>query len=175
MLLHIDYNLERRREDAWLNSTLTMLGAEALSLRPGSTAVMTRLTDILVLEMIREWLEEDTDRQGSWLAALRDPDIGKALALVHHRAEERWTVHSLAAEVHLSRSIFAERFSRLVGMAPMQYVTRWKMHLASSWIEDDHLRLSEVAHRLGYSSEASFSRAFKRQLQVSPGSIRRDA
>ena len=172
MLLHVGSDQQRQREDTWLDSTLTMLGAEALSSRPGSVAVMTRLVDILVLETIRAWLEEDAYQHEGWLAALRDPDIGKALAAIHQQAEKRWTVNSLAAEVHLSRSVFSERFSRLVGMSPMQYVTRWRMHLASSWIEEGHLTLSEVAQRLGYSSEAAFSRAFKRYLHVPPGSIR---
>src|SRR6266849_3843918 len=95
--------------------------------------------------------------------------------VVDHRAEDPWSVASLAAEIHLSRSVFSERFSRLVGMAPMQYVTRWRMHLASSWIREDRLSLSEVAYRLSYSSEAAFSRAFKRHQRVSPGVIRRGA
>ena len=135
---------------------------------------MTRLADILVLQTIRVWLESDEDRQPGWLGALGDPDIGRVLALIHRRAEEPWTVASLAAEVHLSRSVFAERFSRLVGMSPMQYVTRWRMSLASSWMREEHMSASEAAHRLGYSSEAAFSRAFKRHLQVPPGVFRRD-
>lgn len=175
MLLRGAYDQERKQEHSWLDTTLTMLGAEALSLRAGSVAMMTRLADILVLQTIRAWLDLEDNRQRGWLAALNDPDIGHALALIHHRAEEPWTVASLAAEVHLSRSVFSERFSRLVGMAPMRYVTQWRMHLASSWIREDHLSLSEVAHRLGYSSEAAFSRAFKRFLQVPPGAIRRGA
>jgi AraC-like DNA-binding protein len=137
--------------------------------------MMTRLADILVLQTIRAWLEYDDNQQSGWLGALRDPDIGRVLALIHHRAEERWTVSALAKEIHLSRSVFSERFSRLVGIPPMQYVTRWRMHLATSWIREDHLSLSEVAYRLGYSSEAAFSRAFKRYLQVPPGAIRRGA
>jgi AraC-like DNA-binding protein len=173
LLLSSEGDQERKQEDAWLDTTLTMLGAEALSLRPGSVAMMTRLADILVLQTIRAWLECDNNRQPGWLGALRDPDIGHALALIHQRAEEPWTVSSLAREIHLSRSVFSERFSRLVGLPPMQYVTRWRMHLASSWIREDHLSLSEVAYRLGYSSEAAFSRAFKRHLQVPPGVIRR--
>ncbi len=159
---------------AWLDATLTMLGAEALSLRPGSAAVMTRLADILVLQTIRAWLEHDADRRLGWLGALSDPAIGSALALIHRRAEESWTVASLAKEVHLSRSIFSERFSRLVGLSPMQYVTRWRMSLASSWLREERMTASEAAHRLGYSSEAAFSRAFKRHLQVSPGVFRHD-
>ena len=170
LLLH---RLEQRQEQTWLDTTLTLLGAEALSLRPGSTAVMTRLADILVLQTIRAWLESNMDNRSGWLGALVDPDIGRVLALIHRRAEEPWTVDSLAKQVHLSRSVFAERFSQLVGMPPMQYVTRWPMSLATSWIREEHMSASEVAHRLGYSSEAAFSRAFKRYLQVPPGALRR--
>ena len=167
-----------RREElegarSWLDATLTLLGAEALSLRPGSAAVMTRLADILVLQTIRAWLERDEDRRPGWLGALGDPDIGRVLMLIHRRAEEPWTVASLAREVHLSRSVFAERVSRLAGMPPMQYVTQWRMSLASSWIREERMSASEAAHRLGYSSEAAFSRAFKRHLQVPPGVLRR--
>lgn len=169
--------LLRRKEQqgahTWLDATLTMLGAEALSLRPGSVAVMTRLADILVLQTIRAWLEREENRRLGWLGALSDPDIGHVLTLIHRRVEEPWTVASLAREVNLSRSVFAERFSRLVGMPPMQYVTRWRMSVASSWIREEHLSASEAAYRLGYSSEAAFSRAFKRRLQVPPGVLRR--
>ena len=135
---------------------------------------MTRLADILVLQTIRAWLERDESRRLGWLRALSDPDIGRALALIHRCAEEPWTVASLAKEVHLSRSVFSDRFSSVVGMSPMQYVTRWRMFLAGSWIREEHMSASEVAHRLGYSSEAAFSRAFKRYLQVPPGAFRRD-
>jgi AraC-like DNA-binding protein len=168
-----------RREElagtyAWLDATLTMLETEALSLRSGSVAVMTRLADILVLQTIRAWIERDESRRLGWLGALSDPDIGHALALIHRCAQEPWTVASLAREVHLSRSVFSDRFSRLVGMSPMQYVTRWRMFLAGSWIRKERMSASEAAHRLGYSSEAAFSRAFKRYLQVPPGAFRRD-
>jgi AraC-like DNA-binding protein len=171
LLLQRD-NLEGEHD--WLDSTLTMLGTEALSLRPGSIAIMTRLADILVLQTIRAWLEQDKERRPGWLGALDDPDIGSALALIHRRAEEPWSVDSLAKEVHLSRSVFSERFSRLVGISPMQYLTRWRMSLAGSWIREEHMSASEAAHRLGYSSEAAFSRAFKRHLQVSPGAFHRN-
>jgi AraC-like DNA-binding protein len=175
---HLPRVLLVRREDqnkahAWPDETLAMLGAEALSLRPGSTAVMTRLADVLVLQTVRAWLERGEGQQHGWLGALRDPDIGRALALIHRRGEEPWTVASLAQEVNLSRSVFSERFSRLVGTSPMQYVTRWRMSLARSWMRDEHLQSSEAAHRLGYSSEAAFSRAFKRYSQTPPGAFRR--
>jgi len=171
LLLHRD---EQGGAHAWLDATLTMLGAEALSRRPGSVAVMTRLADLLVLQTIRAWLECDKGQLPGWLGALSDPDIGRALALIHRCAEEPWTVASLAREVHLSRSVFSERFSRQVGMSPMQYVTRWRMSLASSWMREEHMSASEAAHRLRYSSEAAFSRAFKRHFQMPPGAFRRD-
>lgn len=163
---------ERGPMHAWLDTTLAMLGAEALSPRPGTAAIMTRLADILVLQTIRAWLERDLDQQVGWLGALRDPEIGRALALIHRQTEEPWTVASLAAEMHLSRSVFSERFTRLVGMPPMQYVTRWRMYLAGSWLREERVRVSEAADRLGYSSEAAFSRAFKRHLGIAPGAMR---
>jgi hypothetical protein len=92
--------------DAWLSTTLALLGAEAQAPRPGSPAVLTRLVDILVIQTLRAWLDREADHTAGWLGALRDPEIGRALALIHRRAEEPWTVASLAAAVHLSRSEF---------------------------------------------------------------------
>jgi len=93
--------------------------------------------------------------------------------LIHRSAEQPWTVASLAREVNLSRSVFAERFSKLVGISPIQYLTQWRMSLAQTWIREQHISASEAAYRLGYSSEAAFSRAFKHQFQMSPGVLRR--
>jgi AraC-like DNA-binding protein len=164
---------ERAEAESWLGTTLTMLGEEALSVRPGTAAIMTRLADILVLQTIRAWVERNNVEQFGWLAALRDREIGQALVLMHRRAQDPWTVGSLAAEVNLSRSVFAERFSRLVGTSPAQYLTRWRMYLASNWIQEEHMPVGEAAYRLGYSSEAAFSRAFKRHLQMPPAAFRR--
>ncbi len=166
---------ELEGEYTWLDMTLTLMGAEALSLRLGSVAIMTHLADILVLQSIRVWLERDENHQIGWLGALGDVDIGRALVLMHRHAEEAWTVASLAREVNLSRSVFAERFSRLVGVPPMQYLTQWRMSLANSWLREQHMSASEAAHRLGYSSEAAFSRAFKQHFHVPPGSLQRGA
>jgi AraC-like DNA-binding protein len=176
---HLPQMLLLRRQDlasahVWLDPTLDMLSAEALALRPGAAAIMTRLTEMLVLQTIRAWLERDlTGQERGWLTALRDPEIGQALVLIHRRAEEPWTVATLAHAVHLSRSVFSERFTSLVGVSPMRYLTRWRMQLAGTWLREERLTPSEVAFRLGYSSEAAFSRAFKRHLQVPPGALRR--
>jgi AraC-like DNA-binding protein len=170
LLLHRE---DLERSDGWLDGTLTMLEAEALALRPGGAALMIHLADILVLQTIRVWLERNETRQVGWIRALTDPEIGPVLAVIHRCPEEAWTLTSLAAEAHLSRSAFTERFTRLVGMPPMHYVAQWQMHLASSWLREGRLSPSEVGHRLGYSSEAAFSRAFKRHLHLPPGAVQR--
>jgi len=159
--------------EGWLAATLALLSAEARTPRPGGPAVLTRLMDILVIQAIRAWLAGDTDRGAGWLGALRDPQVGPTLALMHRRPAEPWTVASLAATAHLSRSVFSERFTQLVGVPPMRYLARWRMHLAGSLIREDQLGVGEVARRLGYGSEAAFSRAFKRHSSVAPGSLRR--
>jgi AraC-like DNA-binding protein len=158
-----------------LSSTLSLLSVEASSDRAGSALIMTRLADLLVLQAIRAWLEQNPAHEGGWLAALRDPQIGQALALIHSRGDDPWSVESLAREVNLSRSAFSERFTRLVGVSPMRYLTRWRMQLATTWMREKCLSSSEAAYRLGYSSEAAFSRAFKRHLNVPPGAVRRSA
>src|SRR6185503_17634803 len=107
-------------------------------------------------------VESRTDDTDGWLAAMRDERIGRALAAIHHRPGEPWSVESLAAVAGASRSIFSERFAKLVGMPPARYVARWRMHVASGWLENERASVGEVASRLGYESEAAFSRAFKR-------------
>jgi AraC-like DNA-binding protein len=126
-----------------------------------------------VIQAIRVWLEQESSSASGWLSALRDPQVGHALAMIHRDPVREWRVETLAAEVAMSRSAFAERFSRLVGEAPMQYVTRWRMYLALDALRDERATVGEIALRLGYGSEAAFSRAFKRFLGVSPGAARR--
>jgi AraC-like DNA-binding protein len=164
-----------REQDEMLRAMVAAMGAEALSARPGGATLMTRLADVLVVQAVRWWLDHGAEERCGWLTALRDPRVGKALALIHRRPQEGWTVGSLAKAVRLSRSVFSERFTQLVGKPPMQYVTRWRMHLAARWLREDKLRLGEIAARLGYESEPSFSRAFKRHMGAPPGAVRRGA
>jgi len=161
-----------RRE--WIESTLRLMAAEAKELRPGGEAVVTRLSDILVIQAIRSWIEEDPKAQTGWLGALSDDQIGGALLLIHREPSRPWTVASLASEAAMSRSAFAARFTELVGEPVMQYVARFRMHVARTWLEDEGARVGEMAARLGYQSEAAFSRAFKRFVGVSPGTVRRE-
>ena len=162
----------RSTESEWIASTLRLMAFEAQSSRPGGEEVVTRLADILVIQAIRVWLAQESATSTGWLAALRDPYIGRALAMIHRTPEQEWRVETLAATVAMSRSAFAERFSRLVGEAPMQYVTRWRMYLALDALREERATVAEIALRLGYGSEAAFSRAFKRFTGMSPGAAR---
>jgi len=159
----------------WMQSTLRLMSAEARELRPGGETVITRLADVLVIQAIRAWIERDPAAQTGWLGALQDVHIGRAIALIHRDPSRPWTVVSLASEVAMSRSGFAARFTELVGEPAMQYVTRWRMHVALAWLRADNVALSDLAGRLGYRSEAAFSRAFKRFMGISPGAARRRA
>jgi AraC-like DNA-binding protein len=157
----------------WIQSTLRFMAAEARELRPGGETVITRLADVLVIQAIREWIELDPAAQAGWLGALRDRQIGRVLTLIHRHPARPWTLESLASEVAMSRSAFAARFSELVGESAMHYVARWRMHLATTWLREDDSALGELAGRLGYQSEAAFSRAFKRVVGMAPASWRR--
>jgi len=157
----------------WMQSTLRLVAAEAKELRPGGEAVITRLSDILVIQAIRSWIETDPAAQTGWLGALQDRQIGRAIALIHRDPARAWTVASLADELAMSRSAFAARFTALADEPAMRYVARWRMHVALDWLKEEGATVGELASRLGYQSEAAFSRAFKRVIGVSPGAVRR--
>jgi len=108
-----------------------------------------------------------------WLQGMKDPQIGRSLALMHSEPGQPWDLESLARSIGLSRAVFAERFARLMGDSPKSYLTGWRMHLASIWLKEDRLTLAETADRLGYGSEAAFSRAFKRRFGMAPGGLKR--
>ncbi|MEZ4726205.1 MAG: AraC family transcriptional regulator [Caldilineaceae bacterium] len=112
--------------------------------------------------------------QTGWLGALQDPQIGRAILLIQRAPERAWTVETLARAVAMSRSAFAARFKELVGESPMHYVTRRRMNVALTCLQEEDIALGELAERLGYQSEAVFSRAFKRFLDISPGAARRN-
>jgi AraC-like DNA-binding protein len=162
-------------EIEWIQSTLRFIAAEARELRAGGEAVITRLADILVIQAIRSWIARDPTAQTGWLGALRDKQIGRAVASIHADPGRNWTLPALASKVGMSRSAFAARFTQLVGEPAMRYVVRWKMHTALMWLKSENMSLAGVASRLGYDSEAAFSRAFKRFIGVSPGAARRRA
>jgi transcriptional regulator GlxA family with amidase domain len=170
-LLHIRGKMSSG--DPLFGQMLAAMGPESLAPRPGGANVMTRLSNVLVTNAVRSWLEHGWDGRGGFLGAVTDPGIGRALALMHRRPEETWTVTSLAERIKMSRSTFSEKFTTLVGLPPMQYLTRWRMHLATRWLEGAVVEPDEVASRLGYESEPSFRSAFKKHAGVTPRAARK--
>lgn len=159
---------------SFMHEMLRFMAAEARALRPGSEEVITRLADILVIQAIRAWIEEEPAANTGFLGALRDEKIGRAIALMHRFPERDWTLATLASEVAMSRSAFAARFTELTGEPAMHYLAKWRMQVATAMLrEDANAGVGEVAERLGYQSEAAFSRAFKRFTGHSPGAARR--
>ena len=160
-------------DDRWLSDTLRFIAREAEALRPGGETVITRLADILAIQMIRHWIESETELEHGWLAALRDERLGRAIAAMHREPGRDWSLESLASAASMSRSAFAARFSEVLGEPAMRYLTRWRLQLARVALRESDEGVGLVAERFGYRSEAAFCRAFKREFGVSPGSDRR--
>jgi AraC-like DNA-binding protein len=161
-------------DDALLPTILDAMAEEVLEERVGASTILARLADVVIARLLRSWVEGHDGAARGWLAAIRDPNIGRALVAVHRQPGNAWSLESLAATAALSRSTFSERFTAALGVPPGLYVARWRMHLASAWLREQRLTVSEVSHRLGYESEPSFSRAFKRIVGVPPSALRRD-
>jgi AraC-like DNA-binding protein len=161
-------------EMEWLDPLVRFIGSEARTLRPGGDTVLTRLADILIIQTIRWWIESQTTMQPGWLAALRDVRIGRAITLIHREPARAWTIGTLANKVAMSRSSFADHFTKTLGEPVMHYVARWRMYTALTILQQDSVDIGELAARLGYSSEAAFSRTFKRVIGITPGAARRN-
>jgi AraC-like DNA-binding protein len=146
--------------------------AEMDDKRAGSQSILNRLSELMFVEIIRLHMNQLGGSNTGWLAGLRDPLVGRALTLLHARPSYAWTLEELASEAAASRSVLSERFSHLVGYPPIQYLTRWRMQMAARRLADPAVRVSTVAHEVGYDSEAAFSRAFKKFVGRSPNQWR---
>lgn len=147
--------------------------AESRQRRSGAQSVLLRLSEVLFIEVVRRYLDALAPDRTGWLAGLRDPVAGRALAMLHDRPAEPWTLEGLARGAGVSRSALADRFTQIVGQPPMRYLARWRMQLASRLLADGTAKLSAVSLDVGYSSEAAFSRAFKEMVGVSPTAWRK--
>jgi len=170
---------EKERKDVpWLDRTIQFLMYESSEGEQGSDMMIERLLDMLLIQSIRSWITRQIDcpkcTSGGWLGALRDDSIRHSLGLIHKYPEKPWTVETLGKEVGMSRSVFSNRFRALVGDTPLHYLTQWRMRVATRLLQkQDYRGLFDVALQVGYDSEISFSRAFKRYFKVSPGTWRR--
>jgi AraC-like DNA-binding protein len=157
-----------------VQTALRLLRHELSSAAAGRGTIIDRLIDVLFVHVIRTWLAGDDDRGTSWVGALRDPIVGRALTAMHSAPAAPWTIELLAREVSFSRATLTRRFTALVGEAPLSYLTRWRMDLAARQLRDTNDAVSAIAHRVGYTSEFAFSRAFSRVRGRPPGRYRAD-
>jgi AraC-like DNA-binding protein len=155
----------------WLSTLLSMAAKESGSGRLGGENVLARLSELMFVETIRQYVETLPPAQTGWLAGLRDPMVGQALAALHREPSRSWTVESLARVVGLSRSVLAERFTLMVGQPPMQYLALWRMQLASRLLLEGG-QVAAIAAAVGYESESAFSRTFKKVVGQAPATWR---
>jgi AraC-like DNA-binding protein len=158
---------------AWVRSSILYSAAESASARPGSAAVLARLSEVLFAEALRHYIDQLPPGESGWLAGLRDRYVGRALSLLHERPAHPWTMEQLAATVGLSRSALGQRFKALIGLPPMQYLNRWRTSLAATQLRDSDASIIRVATDVGYQSEAAFNRAFKREFGLPPAAWRK--
>ena len=159
----------------WIRSTFQFAANEIAKGNPGSATVMAKLSELLFVEAVRRFVDQLPEDQTGWLAGLRDPYVAPALALLHGDISREWTVEDLSAAVGLSRSAFAERFTRMIGQAPKQYLLNWRMQVAADKLRNSNMHLAQIAIETGYESDAAFSRAFKKAYGEAPASWRRKA
>jgi AraC-like DNA-binding protein len=159
-------------QEASLQATVHSLVAEAAAMRPGAETVISRLTDILFVHVLREWLGQQHLRP-RWLAAFNDRRIAPAMLALHSDSQQAWTVDELAARVGLSRSRFTVRFGQVVGESPRDYIARVRMLRAAHLLKEGNLPVAAIALAAGYESESSFNKAFKRFHRMPPGQFRR--
>jgi len=159
----------------WIADLLRIGVEESKAQRPGSLSLLSKLSELTFIEAMRRYVQSQSVEPKGWLAGLRDPYVGRALALLHAKPAHRWTVEELASDVALSRSALADRFVDLIGEPPMQYLTRWRLALAARSLRTGIDPIARIAERSAYDSEAAFTRAFKREFGVPPSVWRRTA
>jgi AraC-like DNA-binding protein len=158
---------------AWVAASVQYALDASEGRRPASSGLAVRLPELLFAEVLRLYLESDPPLGSGWLLALRDPVVGPALVELHADPAHKWTVEELARRTATSRSVLAERFGRLLGRPPIQYLADWRLRVAADLLRDTPLGVAAIAYRVGYESEEAFNRAFKRAMGRPPAQWRR--
>ena len=158
---------------AWIENSIRHLVSSASVNRPGHSVLLSKASEALFVEALRRYMEQLPPEQPGWLAAAKDPIVGAALALLHRKPFRDWTLEGLAAEAGTSRSVLSERFARYLGDPPLTYLARWRLQLASRLLETTRKTIQQIATEVGYDSEASFNRAFKREFGNPPARYRK--
>lgn len=164
--------------DQHIETTLKWMAVETNSDNPGSKVMLAHLTDILFIQILRDFMAQYRNRKEcetatGWLRAMADPNIGKAFELIHDKPQHPWTVAELAGQVNMSRTAFSVRFTQLCGIPPLSYLTRWRMIKAGEMLRHSNDSMYEIASLVGYESEAAFGKAFKREMGIAPGTYRK--
>jgi AraC-like DNA-binding protein len=165
-------NIRNDPSGQWLENSLRYSVDNADGSGPGGRAVLAKLSEVLFVETLRRYVALLPPEQTGWLAGVRDAEIGKALALLHRKPAFPWTVASLGSEVGVSRSVLAERFRRYLSETPMSYLARWRLQLGAQLLKSSSRSVADIAAQVGYESEPSFNRAFKRQFGLPPARFR---
>ena len=158
----------------WVARFMRQAVDESRQRRPGGEALLERMSEMMFVDAVRRYVDRLPEDSRGWLAGMRDRLVGRVLALMHEEPAAPWTVDELGRRVGLSRSAVHERFAEMIGQAPMQYLTNWRMQLAASLLRDTHATVGSIAQDVGYESEASFARAFKRSTGKPPAAWRRE-
>jgi AraC-like DNA-binding protein len=166
-------DLKSKAAGEWIFSSFRYAAQELAMARAGSATVLAKLSELMFVEAIRCYLETLPSDERGWLAGLRDPAVGKALALLHTELARPWTAEELARQVYLSRSTFADRFTALIGTPPMTYLMRWRMQVAAQRLCESRRSVAQISADVGYESEIAFARAFKREFSMSPAQWRK--
>lgn len=160
-------------DGAWISQVMRQAVIASRDKRPGGQALLERISEMMFVDAVRRYVERLPDESTGWLAGLRDRGVGRALSLIHGQPSRAWTVDLLADEIAMSRSAFYEKFVRLIGQPPMQYLTQWRMQVASNLLRHSSAPIVSIALDVGYESEAAFTRAFKRLVGTPPATWRR--
>jgi AraC-like DNA-binding protein len=152
----------------WIEASVRFAAAELAEGKLASSSVLSRLSETLLTEAVREYSSTLAEDERGWLKGVKDPQVGRALALIHHDLAAPWSAETLAGEVALSRSAFVDRFTSLVGLPPIRYLTLWRMQAAKQGLRETNKTIAQLAHSVGYESEEAFSRAFKREFGLPP-------
>lgn len=169
-MLRLDINKAASRE--WVESSVRFAVAELIRGRLASSDLMSRLSEVLLVEAVREYIATLGDCEQGWLKGLSDPNIGRALVLIHADIAAPLSADTLAKEVGLSRSTFMERFAQLIGMPPIRYLTVWRLEIAKQHLRETRMSVPQIAQAIGYESEEGFRRAFKREFELWPAEWR---
>ncbi len=168
-------NIRTDKSGEWLENTLLNAVDQAAANAPGSRVILAHLAEVLFAEVLRRYLLSLPAGRTGWLAGAGDPAVGRALAVLHRRPCDEWTLEILAREVGLSRSALNEKFTKFLGQAPMTYLTEWRLELGAEALRSTSRSVQQVAVEVGYDSEAAFNRAFKRKFTLPPAKYRRES